>query len=99
LPQNVNDIFVVENEESLIFTFILLVFKLDPDIVAGYDIEKGSLTYLAQRAWQKNIDIMNFMSRSPKDLESLFELINFNEFITENNECSIFTSRNMSSMG
>ena len=65
--------------------FILLVFKTDPDILAGYDIEKGSLNYLANRSWKKNIDIMNFLARAPQDLDCLFEFVNFEEFISETN--------------
>lgn len=51
------------------------MFKIDPDIIVSYDVEKTSLNYLALRCWQKNIDIFNFLSRSPKDIDSMFEFI------------------------
>ena len=43
------ELLVVETEYDLVQTFIALVFKFDPDIVYGYDIEKSSMFYLAKR--------------------------------------------------
>ena len=36
---------------SLILIIILLIIKLDPDYVGGYDIEKESLYYIQHRAF------------------------------------------------
>ena len=57
---------MTRSEIDLLISFILLVFKVDPDIIAGlikiyivtkfyqgYDIEKASLFYLAMRFIKK----------------------------------------------
>jgi DNA polymerase elongation subunit (family B) len=68
---------VVENEANLLMTFILLVQKTDPDIICGYDLEKKSLSYVAQRCWNKGIDLNNLISRSPSDLDLIFDVLTF----------------------
>lgn len=95
MPAHVNDILVVRSEDDLLALFILLVFKIDPDIVASYDVEKTSLNYLATRSWGKNIDIFNFISRSPKDIDCMFEFIQFEDFVCQNDEYSIFSSNTL----
>ena len=57
VPKNVNDILVVNDELQLIYTFIQVVFKSDPDILSGYDMERKSLYFLAERAWIYGIDL------------------------------------------
>ena len=45
----VTEVLIVRDEWDLIQTFIALVFKFDPDVIYGYDIEKASLFYIAKR--------------------------------------------------
>jgi len=67
-----NDIIIVKNEKNLIKTVILMIFKLDPDILAGFDMEKKSLYYLAKRAWDNDIDFLSYISRAPARFEEVF---------------------------
>ena len=38
----------------------------------GYDVEKTSVFYLAIRALMHNIDVMNYISRAPRNVEEIF---------------------------
>lgn len=79
-----SEVLVVKEEKDLINAFICLVFKFDPDIIygifeeenglifKGYDLEKTSLYYLAMRAYTYGIDLTNFISRVPPNLEEIF---------------------------
>ncbi len=67
-----SEVLVVKEEKDLINAFICLVFKFDPDIIYGYDLEKTSLYYLAMRAYTYGIDLTNFISRVPPNLEEIF---------------------------
>lgn len=69
---------MTKSEIELINTFILLIMKLDPDIIAGYDCEKASLFYFAYRCWTLGIDVMNHISRSPNNLEEILVSYKFN---------------------
>ena len=39
----------MKSEMDLIYSFVTLIFKFDPDIIYGFDVEKSSLFYLAVR--------------------------------------------------
>jgi DNA polymerase elongation subunit (family B) len=67
-----DEVLIVNEERDLITSFISLVFKFDPDIIYGYDIEKTSLYYLAIRAMFVDIDVLNFISRAPRNIEEIF---------------------------
>lgn len=82
IPTSVNDIIVVKDELSLIYTYILMIFKIDPDIIGGYDMEQRSLYYLARRAWVYEIDILGNIGRSPPDLDGIFDFAMFNDFFS-----------------
>ena len=51
---------VVKSEKDLIRAFIYLVFKIDPDIITGYYIERKSLYYLVKRVKNNNKILNNF---------------------------------------
>jgi len=38
----------------------------------GYDVEKTSVFYLAIRAMIHNIDVMNYISRAPRNIDDIF---------------------------
>lgn len=53
----------VEDEKSLIQRIVELVRSSDPDILIGYEIELLSWTYLIQRAYILNINLLTELSR------------------------------------
>jgi len=67
-----DEVLVVKEEKDLICAFICLIFKFDPDIIYGYDLEKASLFYLAKRARLYNIHLTDVISRAPRDIEQVF---------------------------
>lgn len=52
-------------ERQLFSYFIEIVRKWDPDILVGWDIQGGSLGFLAERAAQLGIRFLNNISRTP----------------------------------
>lgn len=58
------DIIVVSSEEYLLRLLTLLIIKLDPDIIGGWDQEIGSLSYVAKRADEYHIDILTDIGRA-----------------------------------
>ncbi|CAF2062420.1 unnamed protein product [Brassica oleracea var. botrytis] len=52
-------------EKQLFSYFIETVCKWDPDILVGWDIQGGSLGFLAERAAQLGIRFLNNISRTP----------------------------------
>lgn len=64
-----DEIAIFKNERALIVFFINLIFRTDPDIIQGWDLDKGSLFYLAFRAKRYSWDFMNLISRKPRSLD------------------------------
>ncbi|KAK1386104.1 DNA polymerase [Heracleum sosnowskyi] len=57
-------ILVFSKEKELFNHFIKLIHSYDPDIIMGWDIQGGSLGYLAERAAQIGIGLLNKISRT-----------------------------------
>ncbi|CAN6575672.1 unnamed protein product [Malus baccata var. baccata] len=59
---------LVFNEEKYLFDhFMKIVCPLDPDILMGWDIQSGSLGFLAERASYLGIGLLNKISRAPSE--------------------------------
>ncbi|XP_075227107.1 DNA polymerase zeta catalytic subunit [Lycorma delicatula] len=58
-----DSVLCVPDEKSLVFEFIQLVRKWDPDIFLGYEIEMLSWGYLIQRAYNLNMNLNVELSR------------------------------------
>ncbi|XP_010511693.1 PREDICTED: DNA polymerase zeta catalytic subunit-like isoform X3 [Camelina sativa] len=56
---------VFVEEKQLFSFFIETLCKWDPDILLGWDIQGGSIGYLAERAAQLGIRFLNNISRTP----------------------------------
>lgn len=54
-------------EKSLFQNFMKIVYLSDPDILIGWDIQGSSLGYLAERAYQLGISLLNKISRTPDE--------------------------------
>ncbi|KAM7473815.1 hypothetical protein LguiB_021058 [Lonicera macranthoides] len=58
--------FLVSSEEKHLFNhFIKIISSYDPDILIGWDIQGGSLGFLAERAAYFGIGLLNKISRTP----------------------------------
>lgn len=57
---------VVTTEAALLDAFVEAVRNLDPDIIAGWEVQKGSLGYLCERAATMDRNILRLISRSPE---------------------------------
>ncbi|KAL8116725.1 hypothetical protein AgCh_023033 [Apium graveolens] len=57
-------ILVFSEEKELVNHFIKVIHSYDPDIIMGWDIQGGSLGYLAERAAQIGIGLLNKISRT-----------------------------------
>lgn len=53
-------------EQELLTAFCEAMRLLDPDIVVGYDVQKGSVGYLADRGNQLDINLLRNASRTPE---------------------------------
>ncbi|CAK9168020.1 unnamed protein product [Ilex paraguariensis] len=57
---------LVSSEEKHLFSyFIDIIYSLDPDMLMGWDIQSGSLGFLAERAAYLGIGLLNKISRTP----------------------------------
>lgn len=57
---------LVSSEEKHLFNhFIKIISSFDPDILIGWDIQGGSLGFLAERAAYLGIGLLNKISRTP----------------------------------
>ncbi|GLB36160.1 putative DNA polymerase type-B family protein [Lyophyllum shimeji] len=56
---------VVQNEVDLINRVIDLVGDLDPDIVTGWDVQRGSWGFLDARGRQHGFEVADLISRAP----------------------------------
>lgn len=71
-----SEIIVVENEKDLLKVLIIIVQKLDPDIVAGWDIEQSSLSYIGERfAVYHDVSIFDLLSRCPHNMNNLINIL------------------------
>lgn len=55
-----------KSEQALLEGFVDAVQALDPDIVLGFEVQKGSLGYLADRAASMEIGLLKLVSRTPE---------------------------------
>lgn len=59
---------LVFHEEKYLFDhFIKIVCSLDPDVLMGWDIQSGSLGFLAERASLFGIGLLNKISAVPSE--------------------------------
>ncbi|KAJ7973360.1 DNA polymerase [Quillaja saponaria] len=58
---------VFSDEKYLLYYFIKIVSSYDPDILMGWDIQGGSLGFLAERAAQLGLGLLNSISRTPSE--------------------------------
>ncbi|GAY60125.1 hypothetical protein CUMW_199630 [Citrus unshiu] len=58
-------VFVCSKEIHLFSHFIKILCSFDPDILIGWDIQGGSLGFLAERAAYLGIGLLNDISRTP----------------------------------
>ena len=77
---DIDDIFLVADEKSLLMTFALLVFKIDPDLLVSYDHEKKGIYYLVMRAYAHKLNYCNLLGRALEDLDDLFDIVTFKDF-------------------
>lgn len=62
-----------QSEQALLEAFIDATQALDPDIILGFEVQKGSLGYLADRAATMDLPLLKLVSRTP-EVGSLREL-------------------------
>ncbi|XP_050223350.1 DNA polymerase zeta catalytic subunit [Mercurialis annua] len=62
-----NKMFYFPEEVLLLSQFIRIINSYDPDILMGWDVQGGSLGYLAERAAHLGIGLLNEISRTPSD--------------------------------
>ncbi|KAK4595861.1 hypothetical protein RGQ29_014087 [Quercus rubra] len=58
---------VFSKEKYLLSHFMKIVCSSDPDIIMGWDIQGGSLGFLAERASHLGIGLLNNISRTPSE--------------------------------
>lgn len=58
---------VFSDEKHLFKEFIKIVSSSDPDMLIGWDIQGGSLGFLAERASHLGLGLLNGLSRTPSD--------------------------------
>ena len=62
---------LVSSEEKHLFDdFIKIICSLDPDILIGWDVQGGSLGFLAERASHLGIGLLNKISRTPTETKT-----------------------------
>lgn len=64
-------VLVHHEEKSLFQSFMKIIYLTDPDILIGWDIQGSSLGYLAERASQLGISLLNKISRTPDEAKML----------------------------
>ena len=55
-----------QSEKALLEAFIEATQALDPDIILGFEVQKGSLGYLADRAATMDLPLLKLVSRTPE---------------------------------
>lgn len=56
---------IFNNEKHLLDHFANMIFSFDPDVIMGWEIQGGSLGFLAERAVHLGISILKKISRTP----------------------------------
>ncbi|KAK9735428.1 hypothetical protein RND81_04G205200 [Saponaria officinalis] len=59
------------DEIELLEQFIKIVHSIDPDILMGWDVQSGSLGYLAERACFLGVSLVNRISRTPSKTKAV----------------------------
>lgn len=54
-------------EKQLVIHFVKIINDLNPDILIGWDVQGGSLGFLAERASYLGIGLLNLVSRTPSE--------------------------------
>ncbi|WCJ33138.1 DNA polymerase zeta catalytic subunit [Euphorbia peplus] len=62
---SVNKVHYFSDEKHLVSHFIRMMSSYDPDVIMGWDIQGGSLGFLAERAAQIGMGLLNKISRTP----------------------------------
>jgi hypothetical protein len=62
----VPDVRVFPDEASLLEGFAAVVRGLDPDVLAGWDVQRGGLGYLAERGAALGLNLLRAVSRTPE---------------------------------
>ncbi|KAI4349976.1 hypothetical protein L6164_010509 [Bauhinia variegata] len=60
-------VLVFNDEKDLLKKFIKIVSSSDPDILMGWDIQGGSLGFIAERASHLGLGLLNSLSRTPSE--------------------------------
>ncbi|XP_057871729.2 DNA polymerase zeta catalytic subunit isoform X2 [Cryptomeria japonica] len=68
------EIFAVKDEKTLFYLFIQLVRLYDPDILMGWEVQGGSVGFLAERAAYVGIGLLKKISRTPLSESKLEKL-------------------------
>ncbi|XVF57453.1 hypothetical protein PTKIN_Ptkin06aG0206800 [Pterospermum kingtungense] len=71
--------FVCSEEKHLFGQLINILCSLDPDILMAWDIQGGSLGFLAERAAYLGIGLLNKISRTPSETKIKAEETNISE--------------------
>lgn len=61
---------IISSEEKQLFNHFVKVMEIfDPDVLMGWDIQGGSLGFLAERASHLGIGLLNKLSRTPSEFK------------------------------
>ncbi|WOL11972.1 DNA polymerase zeta catalytic subunit isoform X2 [Canna indica] len=84
------NISIFEEEKTLLKQFVKIISSVDPDILMGWEIQGGSLGYIAERAGYLGISLLKSISRTPDYLlKPRMEDSANSELFTEISEASI----------
>ncbi|DBA81937.1 hypothetical protein WJX77_000726 [Trebouxia sp. C0004] len=59
---------VFQSEKALLEAFVEATQSLDPDIILGFEVQKGSVGYLADRGATMDLALLKLVSRTPEVL-------------------------------
>ncbi|KAK4772724.1 hypothetical protein SAY86_014499 [Trapa natans] len=77
-------VFVFVEEKQLLLHFIKIISKSNPDILVGWDVQGGSIGFLAERASYLGIGLLNLISRTPSENKMVGDYEHLNESMLEN---------------
>lgn len=60
----IDDLFVVKDEQALLTIFINIVFRIDPDLLISYDQQKKGIRYMTQRGFNWGMNLQQLLSRT-----------------------------------
>lgn len=81
-------VFAVKDEKTLFYLFTELVCLYDPDILMGWEIQGGSIGYLAERAAYIGIGLLKKISRTPLS-ETKLETVHLEDIRRDESKDSI----------